>query len=44
MILGVENGVSKRHSLPAQLSYEIHNQGYTHGIDVQNVSLTGIYI
>ncbi len=38
----MENGVSPRqHSLPSQLSYDVKNQAYTHGIDVHNLTLTG---
>ena len=37
----LENGVGRHHSLPSQLSYDVKNHSYTHGIDVHNVTLTG---
>ena len=39
----MENGTTtpKHHSLPSQLSYEVVNGGYTKGIDVQQINISG---
>ena len=38
-----ENGFNRQHSLPNQLSYDVTNENYTKGIDVQQIAMSGKY-
>ena len=48
LTVGTENGsggsLKRHHSLPTQLSYDVVNECYTKGIDVQQVNLSGNFM
>ena len=41
---GQDNGLMRQHSLPNELSYNITNEKYTKGIDIQQITISSNYL